>query len=164
MRAQSRTLQHVGEWRIGVHADSVEGVFREVARVIAREAGEPQGAWGPWERVELEARDCVGLLVDWANELVGRSEAAGQAFSRLRGLAIAGCPPVPVPAALVDSVLPGQSGGQPVESFPRGAHLVAEVRGREVLSWRSPIKAATYHGATLERRGRRWSAVLVLDV
>jgi SHS2 domain-containing protein len=42
--------------------------------------------------------------------------------------------------------------------------LEAEIRGRPVAVWQSPLKAATYHGLRLGREGDRWKAVVLLDV
>ncbi|MDE3127541.1 MAG: archease [Gemmatimonadota bacterium] len=138
MGAATRTLPHVGEWKVEVRAASRDEAFAEVARLIAAEAGRAAGEPGPWEPVGLDARDGVTLLVDWANELIGRGEASGRAYDEVRALAIGDAGP--------------------------GLRLAAEVRGRAVPDWRSPIKAATYHGASLERRGGRWRARLLFDI
>jgi len=140
MTASSRTLQHVGEWKVELRAGTLEELFAELARVVADAAG-PRGsppAPGDWEHVELAARDCTTLLVDWANELIGRSEIEQRAYGSVRNLII--------------------------ESAPGGpARLSADVRGEPVVEWVSPVKAATYHGAALERQGD-WRAIVLLDV
>lgn len=137
MSASSRTIDHVGEWRVELRADTLEDIFHEVARVIARAAGTASGSHGPWEDVDIEARDREALLVDYANELVGRSEIERRAYDELRDLAVAEAP------------------------RPR---LRARVRGRPVTAWRSPLKAATYHGAKLSRDGHGWRASILFDV
>ncbi|HVA57753.1 MAG TPA: archease [Gemmatimonadaceae bacterium] len=148
MKPSMRTLAHVGEWRIEVRADSREEVFAEVARQIARAAGPTVGSDGDWERVALAARDDATLLVDWANELIGRGEAAGRAYAEVRNIALA--PSGDTPAAST-------------AAFQR-SQLTAEIRGRRVPEWRSPLKAATYHGAAFERRRTRWFAALLFDI
>jgi SHS2 domain-containing protein len=42
--------------------------------------------------------------------------------------------------------------------------LRARLRGRDVRVWRSQLKAATYHGATLHHGADGWRASLLLDV
>lgn len=141
MPATSRTLPHVGEWKIELRATTIEELFVELARIIAEAAGarpSPSAAT-PWERVDLVARDHATLLVDWANELIGRSEAAGRAYGHVRHLVL--------------------------EPGPRASvHLTADVRGDPVAEWRSPIKAATYHEVVVAGEGSDWHAVVLLDV
>lgn len=133
-RAGSRSEQHVGEWKVSVWADTLPELFTEVADVIARACGPTRGSPGPWEPVDLSSRDDETLLADWANELLGRSEITQQAYAETRGLRVA------------------------------GGRLSGEIRGRAVVSWQSPVKAATYHGLALRRRGARWSATILFDV
>lgn len=137
MSASSRTIEHVGEWRVELRADTLEHVFHEVARVIARAAGTASGSYSPWEDVDIQARDREALLVDYANELVGRSEVEGRAYDDLSDLVV-----VEIPQPKVH----------------------ARVRGRPVTAWSSPLKAATYHGAKLSRDGDGWRANILFDV
>lgn len=141
MEASSRTLHHIGEWKVEVRADTVEGLFVEFARVLAGVTGPSRSPLAPaaWERVQLEARDHATLLVDWANELIGRSEVAGRAYGNVRHLTI-------------DS------------ASPPGVRLAADVRGDPVDEWVSPAKAATYHDAVVERERGGWRGVVLFDV
>jgi SHS2 domain-containing protein len=134
MRAGVRSEEHVGEWKVTLWADTLEALFGEAARVVARECGPTTGEPGEWEPVTLRARDATTLLADWLNELLGRAEIAGRAYGEVRGLRVAD-----------------------------GA-LEAEVRGRPVRQWRSPLKAATYHGLALTQQPDRWTAVVLFDV
>jgi SHS2 domain-containing protein len=141
MAATSRTLQHVGEWKVELRAAAIEELFVELARILADAAGprRPTDTPRAWERVELESDDHATLLVDWANELIGRSEVAGRAYGGVRNLVI--------------------------ESAPdRAVHLSADVRGDPVDEWVSPVKAATYHDAIVAREESEWHAVVLLDV
>jgi len=132
-------LEHVGEWKVSIHADTLEEVFIESARVIARIAGEAASPPEEWEPVEVKSRDAATLLIDWANELLGRSEMAGRAYSEARGIRI--------------------------RQLPDGTReLSAEIRGRPVAQWTSPLKAATYHGLSLQKANGRWHAVVLFDV
>lgn len=74
------------------------------------------------------------------NELIGRSEVAGRAYTQARDLTIE-----PEPAT-------------------SGLTLAADVRGGGVDEWTSPLKAATYHGTEVEQVGSNWRAVVVFDV
>ncbi len=141
---QARFEDHVGELALTIGAGSLEELFVEAARVVSRECGETRDAPGPWEKVALGARDEASLLVDWLNELIGRSEVEGRAYGEVRQLAITG---------------PGSSAA---EDGP--ARLEAEIRGRPVLTWESALKAATYHGLELERRGGYCRARVLFDV
>src|SRR5438034_670059 len=107
MRPRSQSEEHVGEWKLTLWADTLEELFAEGVRVVARECGPTRGEPGEWERVSLSARDTETLLVDWLNEMLGRSEVHGRAYDEIRGLALA------------------------------DGHLDAEVRGKPVRDWRS---------------------------
>ncbi|HUF27012.1 MAG TPA: archease [Gemmatimonadaceae bacterium] len=130
----SRTEEHVGEWKVTLRADSLAELFIEIARVIARTCGPTRAAASPWTRITLTARDDATLLADWANELLGRAEVEHAAFVDVRALEV------------------------------HDGELDAEIRGYPVVDWRSPLKAATYHGLTLDRRDGRWTATVLFDV
>lgn len=137
MSASSRTAEHVGEWRVELRGDTLPEIFEELAQVIARAAGPVGLAQGPPEEIDVEARDRAGLLVDYANELVSRSEIERRAYDEIRDIEIY------------------EQGG------PR---IHARIRGRPVKSWRSPLKAATYHGVSLSREEEGWHASILFDV
>ena len=141
MTSSSRTLQHVGEWKVEVLGATVEDLFVELARVIADAAGEAHPTSGPrgWERVDVEGRDLATLLVDWGNELIGLGEVSGSGYAYVRDLHI-----VRKPSGLVG--------------------LTAEVAGDPVDPWISPLKAATYHGAVVEHDDHDWRGVVLFDV
>ena len=148
MPASSRTLEHVGEWKVELRADSLEQLYIELARVIARETGAESGTTSSaaqWERVSVESRDHPALLVDWANELIGRSEVTGCAYAEVRNLRI-------------------ESGPPRVANQGEGLRLSAEVRGQPVEEWVSVLKAATYHDALVERTNGEWHGEVLFDV
>jgi SHS2 domain-containing protein len=134
MRAVTRSGEHVGEWRLRIYADTAEELFAEAARAIARQCGPMGGELGPEQEITVEARDLPTLLVDWLNEMLGRSEIACAAFTEVTVL----------------------------ELTERG--LRATVRGRRVTRWRSSMKAATYHDVEMARYGSRWRASVLLDI
>ncbi len=139
MTASSRTLPHVGEWKVELRASTVEELFSELAHTLADACGRASTApASAWERIELEARDCATLLIDWANELIGRSEAEGRSYREIRRLAV---------TEHRDSV-----------------EVTADVRGVPVRDCVSPVKAATYHDVSVGRKGNGWEAVVLLDV
>jgi SHS2 domain-containing protein len=92
--------------------------------------------YGPWIDLEVRSRDREALLVDFANELVGRGEAENRAYDQVTDIVI----------------------------DDHAAALRARARGRAVSLWRSPLKAATYHAASLRPEGQGWHAQLVFDV
>jgi SHS2 domain-containing protein len=134
MRPYSRSEEHLGEWKLCLWADTLEELFAEAARQISRRCGPSTGPPGAWKRVSVTSRDGGTLLVDWLNELLGRSEIDHCAYSEVRSLVLA------------------------------DGYLEAEIRGQQVAEWRSPLKAATYHGLSLACHGRRWRGVVLFDV
>jgi SHS2 domain-containing protein len=137
-RASSRTVEHVGEWRIVTHGDTPGAVFADVAAVIARAIEGRRARAGTWEEIAVDAPDRAGLLVNWANELIGLSEAGACAYDATRDVVVA-------------------------EREGRW-WVTASARARAVDGWRSPLKAATYHGVSLVPAGTRWRAELLMDV
>lgn len=137
MSASSQTVEHVGEWRVELRADTLTEIFEELARVIAGVAGTTSESRGPWEELDVEGRDREALLIDYANELVSRGEIDARAYDEVRDVVI-------------------RNDGRP--------RIQARVRGRTVTSWRSPLKAATYHGARLSRDAAGWRANVLFDV
>lgn len=139
--ASSRTLQHLGEWKVEIRASTLVELFTQLVRILADAAGPPSEASSAaaWERVELDARDYATLLVDWANEIIGRGEAAVRAYDDVRNLVIK------------------HSLGGLVE-------LTADIRGTPVNEWVSPVKAATYHDAVVSREGSEWHGIVLFDV
>lgn len=139
MPGRASTIEHVGEWKVALDAGTPEALFACVAFMVAETGGQPIGAADGWEAVRLRARDRATLLADWANDLLGRSEVAEMGYADVRGLSLTDLPDGTV-------------------------ELEAEVRGRPVESWTSPLKAATYHGLQLERSPDGWHAVILFDV
>jgi len=136
MRPYTRHIPHVADMKLAIHADTVEGVFIEAARAVARwgrgrrgERGEERG-----ERTDvgLVAGDVETLLADWINELLGRSEIDCAAYE---------C----------------------IEATVAGSSLTAQLRGVRVHEWRCPVKAATYHDLRFERIRGRWRAQVLCD-
>jgi SHS2 domain-containing protein len=140
MRHRAVTPDHVGEWRVTISGRTLEDVFVATARIIANAAGhttdeEP----AEWESIEVTARDVRTLLVDWANELIGRSEVTGLAYSELHTVQ--------------------------VSQLKNGSSRVsAMLRGKRVAQWTSPLKAATYHALSLEKNEKEWHAEVLFDV
>jgi SHS2 domain-containing protein len=140
MRHRAETGEHVGEWKVVISGQTVEDVFEATARVIANAAGRTSDEEpAAWESIDVTARNVPTLLVDWANELLGRSEVTGLAYSELRSVRV--------------SLLPNGS-----------ARASAQLRGKRVTQWTSPLKAATYHALSLEKRDDEWHAEVLFDV
>jgi SHS2 domain-containing protein len=125
---------HSAEWKVTVRADTLEELFVEAARLVSRQCGRVAGDLGPWHTIRLAEPNVPLLLVDWLNELIGRSEIERRAFDDVLALRL------------------------------HDGRLTAEVRGRQVVEWTSPLKAATLHGLKVEREGPRWRAEVLFDV
>jgi SHS2 domain-containing protein len=139
MKAKSKTVEHVGEWKIEVAAETLEDLFAETARVIAEATGPlASEEAGPWEHVRVTSNSLTSLLADWANELLGRSEAEQRAYAEVRNMA--------------------------VSVAPTYATISVELRGKPVRDWLSPLKAATYHGLIVEPHGTGWRGSILFDV
>jgi SHS2 domain-containing protein len=152
LSSSKSTVEHVGEWKIEVRADSLEGLFAETARFVASATGPTQGSFDDWEEVTVEARDQAALLVDWANELIGRSEVNERAYSEVRDV-------------VINPSMIAREDDSHVAAYRDGLlTLTAQVRGQPVVSWQSPLKAATYHGASVRRMGDEWRAEILFDV
>lgn len=134
MSASHQAEEHVGEWKLSIWADSLDEIFAEAIRVLADECGEPAGEPSEWEEVSVRARDNATLLVDFLNEIIGRSEIEERAYFDIDRMRI------------------------------RDGMLTARLRGASVKTWTSPLKAATYHGLELEQEGGRWKAIVLFDV
>lgn len=139
MRPRAITEEHVGEFKVSLTADTLEDIFSETARLIAREAGTSFSTPDDWEVITVVARDPTTLLADWANELLGRSEVKRRAYAETRNLSI--------------TVQPDGT-----------STITAELRSQPVKRWGSPLKAATYHGLSLEQFDGEWRAVILFDV
>jgi SHS2 domain-containing protein len=135
-----RTPEHVGEWKVTVSGTTLEDIFVATARLIAHAAGRSADEQlSEWEPIEVTARDIATLLADWANELIGRTEISGRAYTELRAVE--------------------------VSQRERGwARVTAQLRGKRVEQWTSPLKAATYHALSLEKGGGGWRAQVLFDV
>lgn len=167
--ASSRFTEHVGELELVLEADTPEDLFVEAARVVSRECGPVDAEPGEWERISLTARDLGTLLVDWLNELIGRSEVENRAYGDVRRLVLrqtaaagANAGTAAAGANAGAEAARGETGTRPGDGA--SVTLEAEVRGLHVRSWESALKAATYHGLRLERQGDRWTAQVLLDV
>jgi SHS2 domain-containing protein len=139
MPATSSSVEHVGEWKVAITADTLEELFVEVMRVIAQQAVRSRARPGAWEQLSISARDLPTLLADWANELLGRSESHCAVYADMRNARL----------------ILGTDGTSTIS---------AEVRGRPLGRWASPLKAATYHGLSLEKHGAAWRGVILFDV
>ena len=134
MASDHQTEEHVGEWKLVLHADSDIEILLEAARVLADRAGPRDTGEGEWFSVTLSARDRAALLADFINELIYLGETQTVACTDFRAMQL------------------GET------------DLTCEALGAPLLEWQSPAKAATYHGLRFEREGGRWVAAVLLDV
>ncbi len=90
------------------------------------------------ESFSLQRDTTEELLVEWLGGLLYRFDTSGLLFSRFRVHALHG------------PSLSASAGGEP---FEPAAHEL-----------RTAVKAVTYHGLAITRRGDLWQATVILDV
>ena len=131
-------IEHTADWAIRVCARDLVGLF----------AGAAEGMFGlltdlsqvtPVRRFEIDLRaiDVETLLIDWLNELLYLSEEHGVVFTgfTIHDLAVHG-----------------------------GARLRAQVDGGHPSELFKVIKAATFHGLSIDHDDDGFKAELVFDV
>jgi SHS2 domain-containing protein len=134
-RRWHRFLEHTGEVRLQIGAESLAGLLAEAARALgllllgSREA---RGSTAV-RTIEVRSRDREALLVDWLNEILFLAETELW---------------VPVD----------------IEVDAAEDSLRASVRGVQVSEAPSLIKAATHHGLRIRSDGNGFEAEVVLDV
>jgi SHS2 domain-containing protein len=72
-------LEHTGELRLRVRAQSLDGLFAEAGRALGvamHRAADAPGPAGAWLELEASGGDLPALLVAWLNELVFVAEAS----------------------------------------------------------------------------------------
>ena len=129
-----REAPRPAEWRVTIRADTMEELFVEAARIVSQQCGRAVGEPGPWHTIRIAEPNEALLLVDWLNELIGRSASERRAFTDVLALRL------------------------------HDGRVTAEVRGRRVAHWTSPLRAATMHGLKFERDGPRWKAEVMFRV
>jgi SHS2 domain-containing protein len=133
--ARHTFAEHTGELEIVLVAPSLGELFGEAARALAEVmAGELPAASGVAETVSVTARDRDALLVAWLNELLFLDERDKKIYFEVR----------------IDRV--------------NERALTATVRGAEVSSLRTQVKAATLHGLRIADGPEGVSATVIFDV
>lgn len=139
-RARHAFAEHTADVRLELHAPVYADLFAEAGRALAELmlgeelASLAPGQAGDTEAIEVRASDPPGLLVEWLNELIVRSELDKRVFTHFE----------------VERAGPTE--------------LVARVRGVEPGALKTAVKAATLHEVALERGAEGWRASVVLDV
>lgn len=132
--------EHTADVRVRVVAPTLAELFAEAGRALGvLMTGEADCGVGAADgmdeqHVSIRARDRGALLVEWLNELIFLSETRGMIYSSFD-----------------------------IEHLTDEA-LDATVRGASPRSLKTAVKAATWHGITVERLGDAWVARIVLDV
>jgi SHS2 domain-containing protein len=136
--ASHRFEDHTGEVELALEADTLPELFTQAALALAEILlGQPSAPPGPGAvtvRVSVRSADLPGLLVDWTNELIYRTEILGAVWSEVALLQL------------------------------RDGELTAELRGIPASDLAVEVKAATLHDVRLEAVGHGWQGHLVLDV
>jgi SHS2 domain-containing protein len=129
-----REVPRTAEWRVTIRADTMEELFVEAARIVSQQCGRAVGEPGPWHTIRITEPNEALLLVDWLNALIERSANERRAFTDILALRL------------------------------HDGRVTAEVRGRQVSRWASPLQAATAQGLRFEREGPRWKAEVLFRV
>jgi SHS2 domain-containing protein len=131
-----RFLEHTGEVRLQVGAESWSALLAEAGRALGLlllGSARVEGLSAPL-LVEIRAHDAEALLVDWLNEILFLAETELWV-------------PVEIEVLMAED-----------------DHLRASVRGVPVAEPPSLVKAATLHGLRIRRQGEGRAAEVVLDV
>ena len=136
MKARHWFEEHTSEVKLVAVAPTLAELFVEAARGVAELLAEDLAVRpeGPTESVELHARDVEALLVDWLNEVIFLSETRKRVFSEIQ----------------VDHA--------------SETEFAATLRGFEPQVIKTAVKAATLHGARVEKHEGGYRASVVLDV
>ncbi|MBI5624805.1 MAG: archease [Elusimicrobia bacterium] len=128
-------LPHTADVRLRVSAADLAGLFAAAADGLVELFGLESAAGGKKERLELSAPDAEGLLVAWLNELIYRIQSKGLS---------------PACVAVVSC---------------DGRHLAADVSWVERKGRLDrEVKAATYGGLAVERKGKKLEATVLFDL
>ncbi|NOY99161.1 MAG: archease [Chloroflexi bacterium] len=135
-------LPHTADWALRVWADDLPGLLAEAARGMYALADARQ-AEGPrvTRRLEIQAPDAEGLLVDFLGELLYFVESERLAFDELNELQVEGF-------------------RLQVEGF----RLQVEMTGAPLRSIGKEIKAVTYHNLQIKETARGLEVEIVFDV
>ena len=131
--------EHTADLIFWVEANSLEGLFRDAPLALARLmlGGKAKGALCRLE-IRLEAEDRIGLMVQLLNEVVYQLEVYNLAAVEH---AVTSLTPTGLQSTL---------------------GLVELEPGRRFMG--EPVKAATYHRASLGKNGEVWRMSVTLDV
>lgn len=128
---------HTADVRLHVVAPSLAELFAEAGRALGvlMTGEDDRDVEATDERhVSIHARDREALLVDWLNELIFQAETQGKIYSSFD----------------MERVT--------------DEDIEATIRGGAPRSLKTAVKAATWHGVSVERQGDRWSARVIIDV
>ncbi|WP_165233219.1 archease [Aquisphaera insulae] len=138
---QAETFDHTADLGLRLRATDLADLFQTAAEALfdVMIANREDVRQVESERVSLASDTPESLLIDWLNELIYLVEAEHRIF-----------------------------GGFEVRVAEDGRSLEATIRGEPLDSSRHvldhEVKAATYHGARLDRVGPGYLAELILDI
>jgi SHS2 domain-containing protein len=132
-------LEHTAEVGLRARADSLEGLFGELAAglfglITDLQTVQERETWP----VEVQAEDLTALVVEWLNELLFLHARDGMLARRC---------------------VVHEAGPQRLRATVWGERFDPDRHPRGI-----EVKSATYHQARVEQSGGDWTAVVYLDV
>ncbi len=127
--------EHTGEVQLRIEAADLRELFAEAGRALAElMVDRLPGELDTTEAVAVSALDREGLLVEWLNEIVFRSETRKKVYTRFE-----------------------------IQELS-DKELRATIRGAAATELRTAVKAATMHRLRILERPGGYTATVVLDV
>jgi len=150
-------LPHTADAGIRACALDLPALFEEAAAALAELAADVAPGVRPTSetRIQLHATDLAALAFAWLNELIGLSDAGRGPLSATAVDRIAH----PAPGRSADASEPGPAHGWELA----GRAWFAQPNSDRVRP-RVDVKAATFHGLTVEESSDGWSLIAYLDV
>lgn len=139
MQTIIETEEHAYAWRVSAESETLPALFTAIAEVIAGSNPCAAGVAGEWEHVSLQSDGPGSLLVEWANELLQKSESDQCAYAETRDVSVT------------------------IERTGE-ASINAWIRAGQVSSWSSPLRSVSPEHGNVERMDGHWRAVLLFNV
>ena len=133
-------IEHTADIGISVTSSGLKGLFRDAAiamfDIIAHKKAGAAIAEKQTLGIKLFSDDIDELFINWLNELLSLSATRGLIFEKLKII------------RLTENEIEAQAYGS----------------GSEAFRLKKEIKAATYHGLRIKKKGNRFYAEVIFDI